>query len=372
MVRIERVTSRRSLKEFILFPHSIYGNNANWIPDLVFDELSNLNAGKNPAFAFCKAEMFLAYRGECCVGRIAVFINHQANKIWKQNRARFSRADFVDDDQVVDALFDAAEDCAKQWGCAEIHGPLGLTDFDKEGSLIEGFDQQGTFLTYYNEPYYQRQFERKGFIRDTDWVEYLIRMPQEPIEKIAKLADLVQRRSGVQLYRIRSRKDLMQKISELLDLVNQTYANLYGVTPINEAQKKYYVKQFIPLIHRDYLVILQKDDQICALGWALPSVAKAVRKSSGRLLPLGLFRLLLAIKKNDRLDLALIAVRPDMQKAGLPAILMNEMTKSCLKHGIKFVESNPELENNADVQALWKYYDSTLHKRRRCYVKSLV
>ena len=372
MVEIQEVLTKKDLKQFILFPRKLYADNPNWIPDLISDELTNLNSRKNPAFNFCEARYFLAKKHGEIVGRIAGIINNKSNNKWQQKRMRISRFDFIDDNETVDALLGAVESYAKEKGILEVHGPLGFTDLDKEGALIEGFDRRSTFFTYYNAPYYQTQYERCGYNKDIDWVEYLAKIPQEASEKISRICDVVKKRNKITRFEFKTKRQLKPRIREIFDLINEAYAGLYGVTEITEEQKDVYVDQFLALINPDYLILLlDKEDKLCAFGLGIPSMADAVKKSKGRLFPVGWIRLYKAIQANDTLDLCLIAVRPDLQKAGLTAVLMHEMTISCARNNIKQAESGPELELNENVQALWKHYDVEIHKRRRCFIKTI-
>lgn len=372
MVEVREIKTNRELKDFIRFPQTLYKGNPYWVPELIADEMTNLRKDKNPAFDYCEARYFVAEREGKIVGRIAGIVNHKANETWNQKRVRFSHCDFIDDAEVVDALFDAVEAWAREKGCAQVHGPLGFCDLDKEGMLVEGFDQPGTFVALYNHPYYKEQLTRRGYVKDIDWVEYLLNVPDHVNEKLDRLQAVVLRRQKATFFDYKSKKELSTKLAELFELLNESYEKLYGVVALTEKQIEHYKTQFLPMVQPDFLkIILDKNGKMCAFGLGLPTIANAVRKSNGRLFPTGLIRILHALKHNDTLELMLVAVHPDLQGSGLSAVLMNEFTKSCIKNGIKYAESGPELETNDKVQALWKQYDTVLHKRRRCFIKDL-
>ena len=373
MVEVREVKTKKERKIFASFNADMYKDVPQAIPDLVSDEYNNFLPNKNPAFEYCRVRQFLAYKDGKCVGRIAGIINDAANTKWQTKRIRFSRVDFIDDDEVSAALFKAVEDWARSEGLTQIHGPIGFCDLDQEGMLVEGFDAEGMFITIYNHPYYVKHMEKLGFIKDIDWVEYRIKMPEEKDNRIKELSQLVLKRFKLKLIEPKSKKEIKPYLPKVFRLINICYEELYGTVELTHAQIMKYYHQFILLVNTDYVKLIEDEDgELVGFGLAVPSMNKAVKKSNGRLLPFGWFRILRApFSQCDVLDLYLVGVIPRMQNKGLTAILLNSMTESARKNNVKYAETGPELETNNQVQALWKHYEAEQHKRRRCWIKEL-
>ncbi len=373
MIEVREVRTKRERRIFASFNADMYKGVAQAIPDLVSDEYNNFLPNKNPAFEYCRAKQFLAYRDGKCVGRIAGIISDAANTKWQTKRIRFSRVDFIDDQEVSEALFRAVEDWGRAEGLTQIHGPIGFSDMDQEGMLVEGFDSEGMFITIYNHPYYIKHLEKLGYVKDIDWVEYLIKMPEEPDEKINELSRLVLKRYKLKLIEPKSRKEIKPYLPKVFRLLNICYEELYGTVELSHEQIMKYYHQFILLISPDYVKFIEDEEgELVGFGLALPSMNRAVKKSNGRLFPFGWYRFLRApYLKAEVLDLYLVGVLPRMQKKGLTAILLNSMTESARKNNVKYAETGPELETNSQVQALWKHYDTKQHKRRRCWIKDI-
>ncbi len=375
MVEIKEISSKKDLKAFINFPDKLYKGVKYFVPELKSEEMSMFSPETNFSYEYTDVKVFLCYKDGEIAGRVAALVNNRANELWNQKRIRFSRIDFIDDLEVSGALFGAVEDWAKQLGLSEVQGPLGFTDLDKEGLLIEGFDRIGTSVTIYNYPYYPKHFEAHGYGKDTDWIEYRINVPDKGdtrTERISKLAKKVMERSNIRFFDIKRIKDAAPIVIQLFDLLSECYKDLYGVVPYTDKIANDYLRRFQPLLNPDYAkFIVDEDDKLVGFGLAAPSLSRAFQKSRGRMLPFGWAHLLWAVKFPKELDLYLVAVHPDYQKAGLAALLMNEITAAAIKNGIKVAESSPELEDNRKVQDFWKNYDKEQHKRRRCYVKTL-
>ncbi|MBN1581860.1 MAG: GNAT family N-acetyltransferase [Anaerolineae bacterium] len=379
---IRKVTTLRELRAFIRFPNTLYRDHPYWVPPLFADDYQTLRRDKNPAFDDCEARYWLAYRGREIVGRIAAIHNHKHVEKWQQPYLRFGWVDFVDDPAVSAALFEQVEAWAGEKGLSAVHGPLGFTDLDREGMLVEGFEELGTLATIYNYPYYPVHLERLGYHKDVDWVEYEINAPPGPNATIARIADLAARRCKLHLLRLRNKKELLRPrvekglpsyAHELFDVLNDEYEHLYGVIPLSGRQIDYYIKLYFNLISLPFVpIVVDENDRLVAFGITMPSFSRALQKSGGRLFPFGFIHLLRALRKGDRGDLYLVAVRSEYQGKGVTAILMNEITQVFARRGIVKAESNPELETNQNVQSQWKYYDTRQHKRRRCFIKHLV
>jgi len=369
-VDIKEVKSRKDLKAFIRFPSRLYKNNPYWVPPLFMDEYNTLRKDKNPAFDYCEATYWLAYKQGQVVGRIAGIINHQHIKKWQQNYMRFGWIDFIDDRGVSEALLKTIESWALGKGMTAVHGPLGFTDFDHEGMLVEGFEELGTLATIYNYAYYVDHMEKMGYKKDTDWIEFELSVPSLPNEKIARIADIVLRRYNLKILKAKNKKELLPYVRELFQLINETYKHLYGVVPLTDKQIQVYTKQYFGFIKPEFVpIVLDQNNHMVAFGITMPSLSRALQKSKGKLFPFGFIHLLQALRKNDRADLYLVAVKPEFQGKGINAILIHMMNKVYNKLGIIKVESNPELETNLLVQKQWKYFDKRQHKRRRCFIK---
>ena len=361
------------LKQFVHFGIDLYKGNEYYVPALVIDEIATLNPAKNPAFDFCESRYFMAFRDGKPVGRIAAIINRQVNERSGKKTVRFGFVDFIDDDEVVDALFDAVKDWGRQKGLDTIVGPLGFTDMDNEGMLTDGFDQLGTMATIYNYPYYNTQMKRMGFEVDASWVEFKVMMPEGIPDKHQRICDIVRRKYGVRNVHFKSKKELVAKYGRaLFELINKTYDQLYGYSPLTPKQIDHYIKMYVPIVRLENLsVIVDSDDRLVGLGLAMPSLSKALIKSRGRLFPTGWYHLLKALKaQNDIVDLLLVAVEPEYQSKGVNSLLFTDLIPSFIKQGYKCAETNPELETNQRVQSQWQYFDTTLHKRRCSYKAS--
>jgi hypothetical protein len=372
-VRVQEVTNNSALKKFVTFPFSLYAGHKCWVPPLQMDELRTLRRDKNPAFEFCEAKYWLAWKDDQIAGRIAGIINHKYNQKVGKNFLRFGWIDFIDDEEITRALFSAVESWGRERNMGFCHGPLGFTDMDYEGMLVEGFQELGTLATIYNYPYYPSHLERLGYRKDTDWLEYELIPPQQIPEKISRIAEGIAERYNLRLLKVKKARGILPYAHQIFDVLNSAYDQLYGFVPLTEKQIDYYVKQYFSFVIPEYVpVVLDRDDKVVAFGITMPSMSRALQKSKGKLFPFGIIHLLKAMKNNHNVDLYLTAVRPDMQNKGVNAMLINEMNKIYVKNKISHVESNPELEENQKIQAQWRLFSYRQHKRRRCYIKEIV
>ena len=362
------------LYRYVKFGIDLYKGNPCFVPPLILDEIQTLNPKTNPAFDHCQAQSFMAYRDGKPVGRITAIINTLVNEKNGEQTLRFGFVDFIDDDEVVDALFDAAITWGKERGCTAIVGPMGFSDMDHEGMLIEGFDEMGTMATIYNHDYYPRQMQRLGFAKDVDWIEYRMTVPDKVPDKYMRIADIVQRKYDLQIRKYTSRKKIKREYGHaLFELINEAYADLYGFSPLTPRQIDYYISQYIPVLRlRDVSVITKRDGELVAVGISMPSLSKALRHSGGHMLPTGWYHLLRAIRgHSDVVDLLLVAVKPEYQNKGVNALLFSDLLPGYIENGYKFAESNVELEGNESVQKQWEYFERRQHRRRRAFKKQL-
>lgn len=370
-VTIQPIEATKSqLKKFVKFGIDHYRGNQYFVPPLVMDDVNTLLPEKNPAFDFCRAQSFMAYRDGKPVGRITGIINDVVNKRTGKNELRFGFVEFIDDAEVVDALFDAVSEWGRGQGMTDIVGPMGFTDMDHEGMLIEGFDQLGTMATIYNYPYYPAHMERRGMVKEVDWVEYLIPIPDAIPDKHVRIAEIVKKKFNLHVAQVTSRKELKERYGhQLFDLINRAYDQLYGYSPLTQRQIDHYIEQYLGLIKLDNIcVIVDADDKLVGCGISVPSFSRALQQSRGRLFPTGWRHMLKPLFGHvDTVDLLLVAIDPEYQGKGVNALLFTQLIPAFQRAGFKQAESNPELEQNENVQKQWEYFERRQHKRRRCY-----
>lgn len=374
-VEIKKVDTNSLLKQFVRFNYTLYKECPYAVPELYEDTVDTLRKDRNAAFEFCEADYFLALRDGKVVGRVAAIINHRANEKWGQKAARFGWIDFVDDYEVSAALLGTVEQWARERGMVEVQGPLGFTDFDPEGMLIEGFDRLGTMATIYNYPYYPQHLQRLGYVKDVDWVEYLIKVPEKNWDKAERLSAIVARKYKLRVAQFKTRDELAKRYGNaLFELVNECYAPLYGYSPLSKKQIEQFIKQYLPVIDlRLVSLVVDENDNLVALGVTLVSLSQALQKARGRIFPFGWWHLLKAlfIKRPKRLDFLLVAVKPEYQSKGVISLLFNDLMPRYIAMGFEDVETNPELETNNKVQAQWESFEKEQHKRRRAFKKTI-
>ena len=362
------------LRKYVQFGIDLYHGNPYYVPPLVYDDINTLTPGKNPAFDFCKAQSFMAYRDGVAVGCITGIINTRANEKTGEKVLRFGFMDFIDDVKVVDALFKAVEVWGRHNGMERMVGPMGFSDLDPEGMLIEGFEEMGTMATIYNYPYYPKHMERMGFVKETDWVEYRIKVPDAIPEKYKRIADIVQRKFNLRVVEYKSRKKLKEQYGlAIFKLINECYKDLYGFVELTQRQIDYYIDMYLDMLRLDDVcLIVDETDTLVGVGISMPSMSAALRRCEGKLFPTGWYYLLKAIRGgSDVVDLLLVAIRPDYQGKGVNALLFSKLIPSYVSNGYKFAESNVELEGNESVQKQWEYFERRQHRRRRAWSKPL-
>lgn len=375
MIEIRRIEpTRGNLRKFTHFGIDLYKGNAYYVPPLVLDDINTLDPKTNPAFDFCEAAYFMAYDEEKPVGRICAMINRQLNERHSQKQARFGFIDFIDRPEVSAALLGAAEQWAREKGMTRIIGPMGFTDLDREGMLIEGFEELSTMATIYNYPYYPRHLEALGYAPESDWLEFVMDVPDAIPDKYNRIADIVKRKYNLRVLKYTSKKAIKNDYGrELFRLINECYDQLFEYSTLTERQIDYYIKQYLGMLDLDLItLIVDKDGTLVGVGISMPSMSRALQKSRGQLLPLGWIPLLKGLKgKNDRVDLMLVAIRPDYQSKGVNALLFQDLIPQYIKRGYRWAESNPEMESNEKVQSQWEYFTRRQHRRRRAYAKDL-
>ncbi|EAR00282.1 hypothetical protein [Maribacter sp. HTCC2170] len=372
MVTLKEATSKDALMSFVKFPFSLYKDSPYWVPPIINDELDSFDKTKNPAFENAEARFFLAYKGDVIVGRIVAIVNWIEINQQKLKKMRFGWFDFNDDYEVSETLLQKVAEIGQQHNLEFMEGPVGFSNLDKVGVLIEGFDQMGTMITWYNHPYYQSHFERLGFVKEKEYMENRFPFSNAKPKFFAKANELVKRRYGVKAVNFTKTKDVLPMADKMFDLFNESYASLSSFVPITEVQKAYFKKKYISFINPEYIkFILDKDDKLIAFGIVMPSFSEALQKAKGKLFPFGIFHLLRAKKKSKDVIFYLIGVHPDYQNKGVTAVIFNEYHKTFSAKGIVNCIRTPELEDNIAIKQIWKHFDPEIYKRRRTYKKNL-
>ncbi|MDE5928929.1 MAG: N-acetyltransferase [Muribaculaceae bacterium] len=370
----EIAPTSEQLRKYVQFGIDLYKGNDCYVPPLIFEEIATLAPEKNPAFDYCSAQSFMAYRDGKPVGRITAIINSAVNNKYGERTMRFGFVDFIDDAEVVDALFKAAEDWGRSRGMNKIVGPMGFTDMDHEGMLTEGFNEMSTMATIYNYPYYPEHMKRMGFGKEVDWVEFRMTVPDAVPEKYQRIADIVARKYKLSVKKYTSRKKIKEEYGHaLFQLINEAYDGLYGYSPLTDRQIDYYIDLYLGVIRlEDVCVVVDENGALVAIGISMPSLSQALRRCGGKLFPTGWYHLWKAIRgKVDVVDLLLVAVKPEYQSKGVNALIFADLIPAYIKNGYKYAESNLELEGNESVQKQWEYFERRQHRRRRAWSKNI-
>ncbi|MCF0185916.1 MAG: N-acetyltransferase [Bacteroidaceae bacterium] len=375
-ITIKKVASKKDLKTFIRFNYTLYKDVPYAVPELYEDMVDTLTPGRNPALEFCEFACFLALKdGVTVVGRVAAIINKRANERWGKKAVRFGWIDFIDDLEVSTMLLDAVVNFGRQYGMEEIEGPLGFTDMDPEGMLVEGYQELGTMATIYNFPYYPVHMQKLGYEKAADWVEFRSTVPDQIPEKMIRISDIVKKRFDLHTVKL-TRKLINEKNygQKIFDLINESYTELFGFVTLTPAQIQQYVKTYLSLLNLDMVCLVENaEGKLVGVGISMGSLSVAFQKAKGKLFPFGWYHLLKALKWKDAdtVDLLLVAIKPEYQNKGVNSILFRELIPVYQRRGFKWSESNPELETNSAVQKQWEYFETRLHKRRRCFMKKI-
>lgn len=367
-ISVIEVKNSEQLKQFVRFPMDLYKNNPYYVPALINDEIKIWSTKENPALQYSEAKQFLAYQNNKIVGRIALMINHKEERELGIKKVRFGWIDFIDDEKVSQALIGKAVEYAKEKNIGKIEGPMGFTNLDKAGMLTLGFDKLATMIGIYNHAYYPQHLEKMGLTKEKEWVEFEIMFPDSLPEKIYKFNELISQKYHLKVLRFKSKEEILQYVDAMFDLLDETYKHLSTYTPISDEQRKTYKEKYFPLIDKDFIVcIADENNNLVSFAITMPSYSKALQKSKGKLLPFGWWHFLQAGKKNDRANFYLIGIHPDYQRRGVTSIIFKEIWDIFNKKGVKYLETNPELEENKSIQLLWQDYNPVNHKRRRTY-----
>lgn len=370
-IEIREVKNLHDLKTFIRFPANLYKNNPYYVPPMFADDMNTLRSDKNAAFAEAKARYFMAYKDGKLAGRVAAIVVSKEEKKFGKKLMRFGWLDFIEDPEVAKALMGAVEGWAKELGMVGVHGPLGFTDLDREGMLVEGFEDIATMATNYNYPYYPKYLESLGYAKEWDWLEYVMTLPDKSPEKVEKAAELIIKRYNLHMFK-GTKKDLVKIAPQIFDVLEEAYRHLYGVVPLSQEQVQGYIDQYITFADPVFVpVVLDENDKVIAFGITFPSFSKALQKNRGRLFPFGFIPMLQSMKNNEMADLYLVGVRDEYLGKGINALLMKQIFDVFKSKGFKYIDSNLNLEDNNDVQLMWKYYENRQSKRHRCFIKPL-
>lgn len=373
MIEIKERESPSQIREFISFKFNLLQDNPYWVPPLIREEMEIFNRELNPVYQYADAQLFMAYRDGRAVGRVAAIVNWKEVEEQGKPKMRFGWFDTVNDSEVARALLEKVEEIGREHGLQYIEGPVGFSNLDKAGMLVEGFEELNTMITWYNPSYYPELMEELGFNREKEWVEYKIKIPHEgPSQKVRRFANLILERNNLHVIHFDNKHQIMDRAEEMFNLINETYSGLPTFVPIQQQQIEYYKEKYFRYLHPDFIsCVADEDDRLVAFAITMPSFAKALQKANGRLLPLGWFYLMKARYFNNRAAFYLIGIHPQYQNKGVTAIIFKEMNEMFNRRGITEVETNPELEENKAVQALWNRYESRQHKRRRTYTRQL-
>ena len=374
-ITIKEVKTRRELTDFINFPEQLYKDNPCYVPKLFFDQFDTLDPKRNPAASFCESALYLAYKDGKLAGRVAAIVNNKANAQWSHNEVRFGWYDFIDDAEVSKALMDKVEEFGRVRKMDSIVGPLGFTDFDPEGMLIDGYDKQGTMALIYNHPYYNDHVSALGFEKDTDWLEYRYKVPEKLPERFGRMASVIEERSHVHLVKLTRKMVKKQDYGrKIFNLINICYKDLYNFTVLPDSLADKYMNFYLSVLDLNYVAVIENEkNELVAFGITMPSLANALQKSRGMLFPTGWIHILkdLFIKHDEGVEMLLIGVRPDYQKQGVPTLLFYDLCNMYIKAGLKWAETNAVLEDNFKNQTLWRDFEILATKRRRAYIKKL-
>ncbi|MCM1042703.1 MAG: hypothetical protein NC350_00610 [Corallococcus sp.] len=371
-ITVKEISSKKDKNKFFKFYVDLYKGNKYAAPNLFVDEKAEFDPQINDAFRFCECKMFLAYRDKKIVGRVAGIWHKGANEKSGLKQLRFTRFDVIDDFEVTKALFDKLNDWAKQLGMTEIIGPMSFSDLNEEGMLIDGFDQDSTYIEIYNHEYYVKHMEMLGAYKVVDWNCYRITVPDENdenVQRLKRMSEVISKRQGYQILDVEHtpKKQLEDYVMQALTVLDEAFRNLYGFSPLSEKQKQREMETIFSVLKPEYATVLLHDGKVVAYGFMWPSMSNMMRKARGKLFPRGIIPYIKAMHKPYVAELGSIGVTDEHLKRGATAIIMSHCLEGLYKNGTKYLETGPELETNDNVQNLWKNYEKVLNKRHRCW-----
>ncbi len=370
-LEIKEVVTDSDMKNFVLFPYKLYRGNKFWIPPMISDEIASLKPGKNPAFEYCKAKFWIALQNNQVVGRIGAIINSKYNEKVQEKFGRFTRIEFIDNETVVKKLLDTAENWIAQQGMQKIHGPLGFSNLDHQGILIEGFEHLPSIASEYHFPYYQKHIENCGYEKEIDWLEFRLTIKDIP-EKALRLNEIIKERYKLKVIHFTKNSEMIAYGEKVFQLINRSFNDIFGMVELSPKMRDFYIQKYLKVLNPKFVKIVENlEGQILGFIIGMPSLSEAFQKARGRLFPLGWWYILRALKKNTVADLLLTGVDPNYQKQGIPAVLITELQKVLLEHGIQYVETTAMVETNQKAIQTWKNYEHIQHKRKRCFIKFL-
>ena len=370
-VDIREVTTPADAKQFVQVQFDIYQGNPYWVPPMIADERKSLDPQQNPAWEFCDAKFWLAYKDGKCVGRIGAIINKPYNEKVGDKLGRINRLEFFDDAEVFDALLEQAFSWLREKGMEKVHGPLGFTNLDTQGLLIEGFDYLQSVASVYHHPYYKKHFERAGFEKERDWVEFRLTLTDRPVNKAKRGAELIIKRYGFEVIRFKNREELKPYGKKVFDVLNDAFQDLPYVTRFSDKMTDYYVKKYFTILDPRYVRVVRDGEKMIGFVVGMPSLSEAMQKAGGRLLPFGWWHIMKALKHPKVIDTLLTGVLHDYHAKGVAVILYAELQGEMLSNGLNTIETTGIFEDNHPAISNWKNYEHIQHKRRRCYVKQL-
>ena len=374
-LEIRKIGTKRELEKFIQFANDLYRDCPYYCPPIFFDEMNCFNPEMNPALEVCDYQLWMAYRDNKPVGRIAGIINRKANEKWGFKHVRFGWMDFIDDIEVSKALLDTVAAWGKERGMDGLNGPVGFTDFDHEGLLLEGYECPAVMASLYNYPYYVRHIEAYGLVKEADWVELQVYPPQGCPERLDRIANIVKERSHVRVDKVKNSRELVRKYGiEYMDVIDEAYQKLYNFQPMTIAQKNYYKNMYFPILNFDFVtIVVNEKDEIVGVGLGMPDISNALRKCDGKLFPFGWYHLLKALKAKQMKSFSflLIAVRPDYQNMGINALFLQDQIPIINRYGIRKLETTNMLEDNKKIIDFFSQFDHKIHKRHRAYIKTI-
>lgn len=371
-ISVTPVSKKSELRRFVNFPFKLYKDNPCWVPPLKGDEYDTLDPRKNAAFEYCEAQCYLAWKDGETAGRVAAIINHEANRRWGEEVVRFGWLDFIEDEEVLKALVGAVAAWGRERGCTCMKGPWGFTDMDKEGALVEGYDKLSSFTCLYNYPYYDTLLSKLGFVKDCDWTQRLVYI-SDALPASYQYAPLVEKKFGVRVVSGMGTSELSKRYGmKIFHLYNESFAPLFEFAPLTDEQIRRYLKTYVPILDADFVsVVVDGEDNPVGFCFCVPTLSKAVKKSGGKLFPLGIFRILKALRHNDTLESLLIGILPEYQGKGVSVLMFKQLHENCIRRGVTRMIMNPQLETNSKVQTLFGDFETELYTVRRAYRKEL-